>query len=136
MNLSFESLSNINFKDVPDLPDYIKGSNFYWENMNPDKAVVEYDRFSSDIICTFERCNMTNIKKHPGMTYVDCSADTICVQTDLMDWRTDKQGNPISPTDIYSFNLWGISLDPKDIIKVSTNIPVTQEVQEQLDNMI
>lgn len=110
----------------------IFGSRFCHENLDPNKAVVEFDVFPSDIVCVFRRCGMVNVKKHPGMTYIDCQDETLCVQADLMDWHTDSKGTPISPKDPRAFQKLGISTDPKHIVKSKDGISIIDEVTSQL----
>lgn len=127
MEFDRQDLMNQGFIDTPlaEFPAAITGTCFYQENLDPDKAVTEIDIFPSDIVCTFIRCNMSNVKKHAGMTYVDCQADTIMVQDDMEDWHTDESGNPTEPTAKQKFIDKGLSIDPNDIVKSDT--PVTSE---------
>jgi hypothetical protein len=135
MDFNFQDFTNQKFNDLTldQFPDTITGTCFYQENTDTDKAVVDFSIFPSAISCTFIRCNMTNVKKHPGMTYIDCQEETICVQADMEDWHTDNGGNPVEPKDKHDFIELGISTDPAHIVNTGGIDRVTKETRRQLE---
>jgi hypothetical protein len=125
---------NQSFVDADDIPAEITGTCFYQENLDPDKSVVDFDIFPPNTVCTFIRCNMVNVHKQAGFTYIDCQEDTICVQDDLIDWHTDGNGNPLIPTKPERFEELGIPIDPTKIVKMS-DTPITREVRTILKGL-
>lgn len=132
MEYSFQDFTNQSFIDANDIPAQITGSCFYQENMHTDKAVVDFDIFPPGTVCTFIRCNMSNVKKQAGFTYIDCQEEILCVQIDGEDWLTDMSGNAVEPKDMFSFIELGIPVDPLQITNAAGGDRVTKEIRGQI----
>jgi hypothetical protein len=91
----------------------IKGACF--AQLSPNTVI-----FPSDMVATFQRCNLDNVTIPDGCTVegadgIVSTQKKIKMQNDLEDWIVDGDNKPIEPLDKAKFIELNLSYDPKDI---------------------
>ena len=76
----------------------------------PDTVV-----FAPDTVGTFINCNMDNVLRPIGCTFIDCTQRRFMKQNCGRDWLTNERGEPIEVLNRKSEIMQGRSVDPRDI---------------------
>lgn len=86
---------------------------------------------------TFVESNLANVHIPDGNTVVGCNTIRFKVQTDGMNWRIGKLGQPLEPLDPEAYAALGLGTDPADLPEepiVGTTI--LEMRRQQIDNAV
>lgn len=130
--LSFKIFNGWIITDHPELS--LQGKVIYASSFQQE--IPDSEIFPKDLVCTFVKCDLSNVRVPVGCVLLECVQTRFKVQNDLRDWEIDINDQPIRVLSEKYWEIQKVSTDPKDIPVQKVVIPVGKTIEEVLKEVL